>query len=133
MTSGDLTEVNINHKILGSKTMYPKSNEDHTDDLGGFSSDDDKNMIDGAGNMIDKMNQKRWKKGLTLAWDNDALTLEFLQALQNSPVQATYTFTHINLSVYVGTGKPVGDIEGNGNAGTIAVTFAGGGKLVKQA
>ena len=53
---GDITEITYNHPTIGSGVFYPKAAEDNTFDTGGLRSDDDANMIDGAGNMIDKMN-----------------------------------------------------------------------------
>lgn len=133
-TGGDISELTFNHPTLGSGVIYPKANEDNTFDLGGYRSEDDESMIDGAGNMIDKINQRRWNAEMTVAWDmNKDLTLEKLVELAASPVLARWTITHINGSIYVGTGKPVGDLAGNGNASTIPLKIAGGSRLKKQA
>ena len=61
------------------------------------------------------------------------LDLEKITALAGSPVDATYTVSHINGSIYSGTGRPVGDVAGNGNASTFPLKLAGGGILKKQA
>lgn len=132
-TGGDIKEITFNHPTLGSGTIFPKAAEDNTFDLGGYRSDDDDNMIDGAGNMIDKMNLKRWCFEGTIAWDmNIAGDLEKLVALASSPMQASWTFSHINGTVYGGTGKPVGDLKGNGNAATFPIKISGGGILKKS-
>lgn len=133
MVGGDIVEITFNHPTLGNGVIYPKAAEDNTFDLGGFRSSDEENMIDGAGNMIDQMNRKRWGFEGTIAWDmNTALTLEQIVTLASSPVQATYTFSHVSGAVYSGTGKPVGDLKGAGNNATFPLKIAGGG-ILKQA
>jgi hypothetical protein len=131
---GDIIEITYNHPTLGSGTIFPKSAEDGTFDLGGFRSNDDANMIDGGGNMIDQINRTRWSVETTVAWDmNVDETLEKLVALSGSPEQADWTFTHINGTIYGGKGKPVGDIQGNSNASTFTLKVSGGGTLKKIA
>ena len=131
---GDIIEITYNHPTLGSGVIYPKAAEDSTFDIGGFRSSDDANMIDGAGQMIDQMNRTRWSVETTVAWDmNTGLTLERLTELTQSPVFADWTVTHINGTIYGGKGKPVGDLQGNGNAATFTFKLAGGGELKKIA
>lgn len=132
-TGGDIFEITYNHPIVGGGVLYPKSGEDNTFDLGGFNSADDAAMIDGGGNMIDQITRKRWKVGVTIANDmNTRLELQKIEAMAESPLQADWTITHANGTVYVGTGKPVGDKELNVNASTFSLTISGGGKLKKQ-
>jgi len=132
MTGGDIIEATFNNADAGSGVIFPKSNEDSTFDLGGFRSNDDANMVAGNGEMIDQMNQVRWSVELTIAWDmNTNLTLEKINELARSTKQTDWTFTHINGSVYGGKGKPVGDIQGNGNASTFTLKVSGGGRLKK--
>jgi hypothetical protein len=129
---GDILEITYNHPTLGSGVIYPKSAEDSTFDLGGFRSADDANMIDGGGRMIDQMNRVRWSLETTIAWDmNSSLELEKVVALAKSPVLADWTISHINGSVYSGKGKPVGDLQGNGNAATFTLKIAGSGEIKK--
>lgn len=129
---GDIIEITFNHPTLGSGIIFPKAAEDSTFDLGGFVSNDDANGVDGSGEMIDQLNRKRWSFEGTVAWDmNTREDLEKLQSLSNDPVQAEWTMTHINGTVYGGTGKPVGDLQGNGNAATFALKLAGGGRMKK--
>jgi len=131
-TGGDITDITFNHPTLGSGTIFPKAAEDSTYDLGGFKADDDKNMIDGGGTMIDKLNRSRWFFEVVVAWDRQVdLTLEKVAALAASPVLTDWTFTHVDGSVYAGTGKPVGDVSGNGNASTFTLKISGGGILKK--
>jgi len=129
---GDIIEAAFNHPTLGSGVIFPKAGEDSTFDLGGLKSDDSEDMIDGSGNMIDKMNRKRWGVEMTIAWDNNSrLELEKVQAMESSPVPAVGTISHISGAVYKGTGKPVGDLKGNGNNATFPLKLAGGGILKK--
>lgn len=129
---GDLLEITFNHPTLGTGIIYPKSNEDSTFDTGGFRSADDANMIDGSGEMIDQLNRVRWSLESTVAWDmNTREDLEKVVAMSGSPVPAEWTFSHVNGTVYGGTGKPVGDLQGNGNAATFSLKISGGGILKK--
>lgn len=131
---GDIIEITYNHPTLGSGVVFPKASEDSTYDLGGFMSTDEANMVDGGGNMIDQQNRKRWFVQAVVAWDmNEREDLERLTDLNASPIPGEWTFTHINGSVYKGTGKPVGDLQGNGNAATFTLKVAGGGKAKKIA
>ncbi len=129
---GDIIEITYNHPTIGSGVFFPKAAEDNTFDLGGFRSNDDANMIDGAGNMIDQMNRTRWSFEGSISWDmNNAEDLERLVELASSPVLADWTFSHINGSIYAGKGKPVGDLKGNGNTANTPIKIAGSGKLNK--
>lgn len=129
---GDLIEATYNHPDLGSGTLYMKSNEDNNFDLGGFRSNDDANMVDGAGNMIEQMNQVRWKLEATISWDmNDRNELQTIVDLAASPQTADWTFSHINGTVWGAKGKPVGDYSGSGNNATFPIIISGGGKLSK--
>lgn len=129
---GDISEIQFNHPTLGSVTVYPKSAEDSTFDLGGFRSADDANMIDGGGRMIDQMNRVRPSLETLIAWDmNSSLELEKLNAIAKSPVLSDITISHISGSVYSMKGKPVGDLLGNGNTATFPLKIAGSGEIKK--
>lgn len=129
---GDIIEITFNHPTLGSGVLFPKAGEDSTYDLGGFRSNDDAQMIDGAGQMIDQMNRARWSFEAQIAYDmNDVGELENMVALAGDPVPAEWTFTNKNGTVYGGTGKPVGDLAANGNSAGFPLKVAGGGILAK--
>jgi len=130
---GDIIEITYNHAGLGkSGTIFPKANEDSTFDLGGFRGDDDANMVDGGGANIKKLNRNRWSFEVVVAWDmNIAKELEVIVEMAGDTQDATWTFTHINGSVYQGLGSPVGDQQGNGNAATFPLKVSGGGSLKK--
>lgn len=127
---GDITEMTWNHPTLGSGVIFPKAAEASSFDLGGFRSNDDANMIDGAGNMIDQISRVRWSVEVPVAWEQlDGNTLNTLSNLAGSPVQADWTFTSLNGAVYQGKGKPVGDMIGDGMASNIPLKISGGGRL----
>lgn len=129
-TGGDLTEVTWNHPTLGSGVIFPKAGEASNYDLGGFRSADDAQMVDGGGNMIDQISQNRWSMEVPVAWEQqDQNTLKELTDLAGSPVQADWTFTNANGTVYQGKGKPVGDLIGDGFASNIPLKVSGGGAL----
>lgn len=129
---GDIVEASWSHPTLGAGTVYPKSSEDSSFDLGGFRSDDDTALIDGSGEMIDKMNRKRWVAEMIVAWDNNVRQeLEKISALAASPVPATWTISHVSGAVYKGKGKPVGDYAGNGNTAQFPLKVQGGSILKK--
>lgn len=129
---GDIIEITFNHPVLGTGTFFPKSAEDTTYNLGGYKSNDDENSVTGSGENIDQMNNTRWSFEATCAWDmNNRDDLDKVDQLAAHPVPADWTITHINGVVHGGKGKPVGNVEGNGNAGTFVLKVAGGGKMKK--
>lgn len=129
---GDITEISYNHATIGSGRFFPKSAEDSTFDKGGFRSNDDSNGVDGGGRAITQLNQVRWMFEGTVSWDaNISDELEQLSRLAASPIDAEWTISSINGTVWAGLGRPVGDLQGNGNTATIALKISGGGKLKK--
>ncbi len=131
-TGGDITEITFNHPTLSSGTIFPKASEDSTYDNGDYRSEDDPSKIDGSGEMIDTMNNVRWSFEVVVAWDmNVREDLEKVSDLASNPVLADWTFSNINGTVYGGRGKPVGDVQGNGNQSTFTLKISGGGKLTK--
>lgn len=131
---GDIIGLDVNHPTFGTITFQPKAGEDSTLDLGGFRGDDDSNMIEATGGNIKKLNNNRWSAELVIASDSNIRTdLEKLVNMSGSPLDGTWTITHINGSVYRGLGSPVGDMNANFNAATIKLKLAGGGKLAKIA
>lgn len=128
---GDIIEITWNHPTLGSGVVLPKSAEDSTIDPGGLRTSDDANMVDGAGNAIMQMNRVRWSFETVVAWDAEGETLNQMAALAASNVPATWTFESVNGSTWKGYGKPVGDLQGNGNQATFTLKVSGGGVLKK--
>jgi|SRR5882762_882066 len=131
-TGGDVLEITYNHPIIGTGKLFPKSAEDCTLDPGGIRTTDDKNMADGAGRQIKQMNRVLWSFAGPVSWDaNIANELAQLQKLAASPINADYTISWINGTVWGGTGSVVGDLEGNTNAATVDIKLSGGGELSK--
>lgn len=129
---GDILEIKWQHPTLGSGVFFPKSGEDSTFDLGGFRSNDDANMIDGGGNIIDQINRVRWSLEVVCSWDQTGNNeLDIIRQLSSSPVQGTYTISHISGAVWTGKGKPVGDLQGNSNQSTFNLKLSGGNLLRK--
>lgn len=124
---GDIIEITYNHPSLGSGTLFPKSSDASSYDLGGFRSKDEAAAIDGSGAMIDTMNQVRGYFESTVSNDmNGSKELEKVSALAAHPVPATWTFSVINGITYSGTGKPVGDLTGDVDKATFKLKVAGG-------
>ena len=126
-TGGDIIEVTYNHPTLGTNIFSPKAAEDSTYDLGGFKGNDDANMISGSGKNIRQLNHNRWFFEVVYTWEDG--DLERMSDLAGDTVEAEWTFTHKNGTVYRGLGSPVGDIQGNGNAATFTAKISGGGIL----
>tara|TARA_R110001599_G_scaffold318295_2_gene527891 strand:- start:198 stop:599 length:402 start_codon:yes stop_codon:yes gene_type:complete len=127
---GDIKEISFSNASAGSGTVYCKSAEGSTFDLGGF-----RNEIttDGSGQGIRKMNNVPWKMEVTASWDmNTREDLERLDAIANSLDDTTWDITHSNGAIYSGVGTITGDLAGDGNEATISLTVMGGGKLSKQ-
>lgn len=132
IVSGDIIEITFNHPIVGSGTLYPKASEDSEFDTGGFRSADDNAGIVGSGTRINKLNRVPWGLTTTIGWDmNDAQELEKLSKLAGQPKEAQWTISHVNGSVYGGSGTVVGDVKGNGNSGVIPLKLQGSNELKK--
>lgn len=132
VNAGDLIEITWTHPRLGSGSFYPKSNEDGTMDLGGFGGADEANDVDGAGRNIRKINRKKWFVDIPITWDpNNKNELDVVNELAGDPEETEFTVSHISGVVWGATGAPVGDVQGNTNAGTIPLKISGGGKLKK--
>lgn len=129
--AGDIREASWDHDTLGSGTIYGKSNQTNTFDTGGLRSDDTKEGVDGGGNMVRRMTRGRWAVEFVPSWDMSTGTLEDLSAMAASPIDANWTFTHENGTVYQGKGCPVSDVIGDGGEASIAIKIAGGGVLKK--
>jgi hypothetical protein len=128
---GDIIEITYNHPVIGSGTLFCKSNEDGTLDLGGFRSNDDANSITGDGKLIDQLNRVRASfETPPIAWDmTEQDELKKLSEMTESPILADWTIESISGSIWGGRGKPVGDIQGNTNTDLITLKLAFEGKL----
>ena len=129
--AGDILEITYNHPVIGSGTLYCKANEDSQVDKGGYRSEDDDAMVTGDGQIIDKINRKRWSyEAPPIAWDmTETDELDKLCELAASPIPADWTITSISGAIWGGKGKPVGDLKGSTNTGQIPLKLAGGGVL----
>lgn len=129
---GDIIEVTYNHPTIGSGTINVKAAEDSTYETGGLRSNDDDNSITGNGSMIDQMNRVRPFFEVTATWDMlEAQDLEKCVQMAASPVKADWTIENANGTVYGMRGKPVGALQGNGNASTFTLKVAGDGSMKK--
>lgn len=127
---GDILEISFSNDDAGSGTLYLKSGETSTFDTGGFTNEVG---VDGSGQTITKKNRKPWMFEGTISWDmNTREDLEKLQSVGDSLAETTWDISHINGTVYNGTGTIDGDLQGDGNEGSISLTLKGGGKLAKQ-
>lgn len=119
---GDIQEVTFNHPTLGSGVFFPKSAEGNTFDPGGLRNSDDANSITGGGSLMIQKNRVRGFFEIIIENDmnvrNDAIVLKELSA---SPLPADWTVTHINGTVWAGSGVPVGDITPDMNTGTMTL------------
>lgn len=124
---GDFIEVRVSHPTLGDHTFYPKSNEGNTFDPGGVRAVDDANMITGNGaETIDQLNRVRSSFEIVCANDmNEREDSQFAAALGGDPVPGQWTISHISGVTYGLTGRPVGDIQVDTNAGTFTLKVAG--------
>jgi len=128
---GDIIEITYNHSVLGSGTLFCKSNEDGTINMGGFASNDDANAVTGDGRLIDQINRVRASfEAPPIAWDmTDADELSKLTAMTASPILADWTISSISGAVWGGRGKPVGDLTGSTNTSQVTLKIAFEDKL----
>jgi len=133
IVAGDILEIRWSNPKFGSGIWSPKSNEDSNLNPGGFRTSDDKNMVTANGKMIAQLNNTLWSLECTIAWDqNIANEAEVVSNLTGATDDTTFTITHINGTIWGGSGRPVGDVSGNMNTGLLPIKLAGGGKLEKQ-
>ena len=129
---GDILEITYSHSNLGSGTLYCKSGEDGTIDFGGFTANDDENMVTGSGKLIDQMNRRRPSFEAPISWDmTDKNELQKIKELSASSILASWTISSISGAVWGGKGKPVGSITGNTNSAQITLKLAFEGSLAK--
>lgn len=130
-TGGDMIEAVCVHPTLGTLRFEPKGSEDNEVDRGGPRTEDAADSVTASGRPIYKINQVRWMVNVPVCgWDTDPDTLQNLTDLSGSALEGDWTFIHRDGTIDKGTGKPVGDIKGNKNAGTInAFNVSGGGVL----
>tara|TARA_R110000803_G_scaffold37401_2_gene80604 strand:- start:274 stop:675 length:402 start_codon:yes stop_codon:yes gene_type:complete len=129
-TSGDILEISYSNDDVGSGTLYVKSGETSTFDLGGFRNEV---AVDGAGQGIVKKNRKPWMFEVAVSWDmNTREDMEKLDQVAEALSDTTWDITHINGAIYSGVGTVDGDLQGDGGEGTISLSVKGGGKLAKQ-
>ncbi len=123
---GDILEISFNHPTIGSGLLKPKAGEDNTYDVGGIRTGDDANMIDGGGTPILQKNRVRGFFEVVVSNDqNEQEELDKMALLAADPVEAEWTFTIINGTVWGGKGTPVGDLQGNINQSTFTLKVAG--------
>jgi hypothetical protein len=128
---GDCVNITCSH--LGQTyRFYPKANESFNVDKGGIRGNDDMNQITSNGQMMSQLNRARWAVDGPIAVDqmSDA-ELSSLNLMAGSPSLGRWQFDMISGAIYVGTGRPVGDIATDSNAGTLTLKVSGGGFLQK--
>lgn len=129
---GDIVEITCNHPTLGEFRFQAKSNESFTLDPGGLRSNDDANLITGAGDMIDQVNRVRWSLEGPVAVDvASGNELESLPELAAAPDLGTWTITHVSGTIWTGRGKVVGDLNTDTNNAQMTLKVAGSGSLQK--
>lgn len=129
---GDVFEVTYNHPTLGSGTFFVKSGEDTTFDPGGFRTEDDMGAVAGNGEVIKKLNRMRWSFEGPVAWNMITTNeIEQLSQLASDPLDAQWTISHVNGTVWSGLGTVVGDINGSGQDATIPMKISGGQRMTK--
>lgn len=127
-TGSGVLEVTYNNPQVGQGTLYPKDGEDYKIDLGGKRSDDDTGNATTSGKRINKISVVCSKFELPpIAWDKTSKNeLGIVQKLAGATVGTTFTVTCLDGNVFqMQNGYPVGDLEGEGMAATIAVTLQG--------
>lgn len=122
---GDIRELTFNHPTIGNGIFHPKAGEGNTFDPGGIRSNDDAAQITTTGEIIDQLSFVRGSMEIVVENDTDIrLDWENARKLAADPTPATWTVTMMNGSVYVGVGKPVGDIQADLQAGTMTLKLA---------
>lgn len=128
---GDCVEITCTH-LGNTYRFYPKANETFNIDKGGIRGNDDMNQITSNGQMMSQLNRGRWAVDGPIAVDqNSDAELNALNIMAASPSLGTWQFAMISGAIYKGSGRPVGDIQHDSNAGTLALKVSGGPELEK--
>lgn len=129
---GDADEIVCQH-TLGEFRFAPKSNESFTVDMGGVRVNDDANQVTANGQNMKQMNRAKWSVEGPVAVDMTSTntTLDDIAKLCAHPDDGVWTFSFLNGAIFRGKGSPVGDVQGDSNAGTVTLKVSGGGKLEK--
>lgn len=128
---GDCVEIVCNH-LGNTYRYYPKANETFNVDKGGVRGNDDANQVTSNGQMMSQLNRSRWSVDGPIAIDQMSdIELSTLNLMAGSPSLGNWQFAMISGAIYKGTGRPVGDITTDANAGTLSLKVAGGGVLQK--
>lgn len=123
---GDFKEIKVSHPTLGDHIFLPKSNEGNTFDPGGVRTGDDANMITGSGEPIWSLNTVRAFFEVVVANDmNTRADAIFAAKLAGDNVDANWTLSHRNGTVWGLSGRPVGDINPDTNVATFTLKIAG--------
>lgn len=127
-TGSGVLSVTADNAQIGSATFFCKEGEGYTIDLGGTRSNDDASMVTGSGIRINQLSKVCSKFELPpIAWDKTVKDeLSKLKEYSGAMVGTTWTVECIDGAIYImNNGYPVGDIAGDGYAGTIALTLQG--------
>jgi hypothetical protein len=91
-----------------------------------------RHLISSNGQMMSQLNRARWAVDGPIAVDQMSdYELESLNVMAGSPSLGIWQFAMISGAIYKGTGRPVGDVATDSNAGTLTLKVAGGGYLQK--
>jgi hypothetical protein len=124
--AGGIVEITFNHPTIGSGVLRVKTDEDSTYRLGGIITKDDPKSVDGRGKPIWILeNTMGFFEVVCVNDQNVKEDLEKVSALAADLVPAQWTFEIINGVTYGGTGKPVGELDGNINQGTFKLKVLG--------
>jgi hypothetical protein len=127
VNAGDIVQVTVDHSELGDLVLEAKATEDYAMQKGGYKSADDDGNIGIAGTRIDVKNRYPWSMELTVI--AKAGDYDFLHDLMENDVEGDWTIRFPSGDTRTGTGKPVGDLALNEQAGTITVKLQGSGTL----
>lgn len=120
-----MSEIICSEKGTGKTFRFePRANETFNIDLGGLRNNDDANQKGTQGTLLIQKNTFRGKIDGPILFSKKSF--EDLNSLARSFTEQEWQFKHVNGTVYksVGGGVIVGDIQGDSNAGTIALTVA---------
>jgi hypothetical protein len=124
----DVQDVTYSNSVLGQGSLFCKAGESSNIDLGGLRSTDDKAMVTGNGKRINQSVMQCSHFELPpIAWDKtDKDELKKLSDLAGARVGTTWTVSFVDGTIYqMQNGYPVGDIKGDGYAGTIPLVLQG--------
>ena len=123
--SGDTISLGVSHPDFGARELSVQSDQSVVFGKGGYEGERQHN---GNGTGHKKMKRVGWSlEGLQIDINMKNKDLEYCQDISNSPVDAVFTWEHIDGYIYTMTGSIEGEVKMDSNTGYLPLALSGNG------